>query len=106
MTQYALIYKSREAFDWTTLPPEEVQKTISAWDVWTRSLGEAAKSGEAFKFGGKSVTTDGTATADNLLGGFTIVEADSFEAAEKLAASAPGVTSGQGSMEVYEILAR
>ncbi len=104
MAKYALIYKSDQAFDWSTLPLEEIQKIMTAWGAWSSSLGAAAKSGEAFKFGGKSVTKDGAVDADNLLGGFTVVEAGSMEEAEKFAAQAPNVLMGKGSMEIYEIV--
>ena len=45
-----------------------------------------------------TVSHSGAAQADNLLAGYVVVEADSFSAAEKLAAGAPSVASGRGSM--------
>lgn len=67
-------------------------------------MGSAVLSGDAFKFGGKSVGSTGAEKADNLLTGYVVVEADNFSEAEKLAGGAPSVTSGQGNIEVYELL--
>lgn len=104
MAKYALVFKSKEAFDWSKLPQEEVQKVVGAWKGWLDSMGPAVRNGDAFKFGGKSVSKTGSEGADNLLTGYVVVEADDFNAAEKLAAGAPSVASGQGSIEVYELL--
>jgi hypothetical protein len=104
MSKYALIFKSNQAFDWTTLPPEEAQKAMGAWGGWISSMGSAVQVSDAFKFGGKSVSKSGNEKADNLLTGFVVIEAESLSEAEKLAEGAPSVASGQGSIEVYEIL--
>ncbi len=104
MSQYVLVYKSYEASDWAAQPQEEVQKVIEAWGNWVGSLGDARKGGSAFKFGGKSVSKDATADADNLLTGYAIVEAESFEAACKMAQTSPNVAAGRGTIEVYEAL--
>ena len=104
MSKYVLIFKSNQAFDWTALPQEEAQKAAGAWGAWIGSMGSAVQSAEAFKFGGKSVSKNGAEKADNLLTGFVVVEANDFSEAEKLAEGAPSVGSGQGSIEIYEVL--
>ena len=104
MGQYILVYKSNEASDWTQLPKGEVTKVMNAWGAWLGSMGPARKAGEAFKFGGKSVTKNGEQEADNLLTGFSIVEAKDFDEALAIAQKAPIVISGEGSIEVYEAL--
>ncbi|HSX07019.1 MAG TPA: YciI family protein [Candidatus Saccharimonadia bacterium] len=104
MTQYALVFKSNQAFDWTALPPEAVQKTASAWGNWIESMGSAVQSSNAFKFGGKSVSKSGSKDADNLTTGYVVVEAENLAKAEALAKDAPSVGVGQGSIEVYEVL--
>ncbi len=102
MTQYIFVYKSNEAFDWSSLPKEEVQKVMDAWGSWVDAMGNARKGGGAFKFGGTSVTKNGNNEADNLLTGFAVVEAKDFDEALAMAQNAPNVVSGQGSIEVYE----
>lgn len=104
MSKYALVFKSKEAFDWSKLPQEEVQKVVGAWRDWLDSMGSAVQNGDAFKFGGKSVSSTGVDEADNLLTGYVVVEAEDFGEAEKLAGGAPNVASGQGSIEIYELL--
>jgi hypothetical protein len=104
MSKYALVFKSKAAFDWSKLPQEEVQKVVGAWKGWIDSMGSAVQSGDAFKFGGKSVGKSGSVEADNLLTGYVVVEVESFSEAEKLAEGAPSVASDQGSIEVYELL--
>ncbi len=104
MSKYALIFKSKQAFDWTTLPPEEVEKAMGAWGGWIANMGSAVQTSDAFKFGGRSVSKKGADEADSLLTGYVIVEAESTSEAEKMAEGAPSVASDQGSIEVYEIL--
>lgn len=102
MSQYVLIFKSNQAFDWTTLPQEEAQKMAETWGTWIASMGSAVQASEAFKFGGRRVAKDGTNEADNLLTGYAVVEANDFAEATTLAEGAPSVGTGQGSIEVYE----
>lgn len=104
MAKYALVFKSKSAFDWSKLPQEQVQQVVGAWAGWIESMGAAVQGGDAFKFGGKSVGAQGVKDADNLLTGYVVVEAQSFSEAEKLAEGAPSVASDQGSIEVYELL--
>jgi hypothetical protein len=102
MSKYILIYKTNEASDWTKLPEPEVKKVMQAWGEWVGSMGSAHVGGDAFKFGGKSATKNGPKDADNLLTGFSIIEAKDFDEALSVAEKAPNVLSGMGSIEVYE----
>lgn len=102
MAKYILVYKSNQAFDWSKLPKEEVTKVVNAWGAWLGLMGSAVKAGDAFKFGGKSVSENGEKEADNLLTGFVIIEAKDFDEALSFAHKAPTVVSGEGSIEVYE----
>jgi hypothetical protein len=104
VSKYILVFRSHAAFDWTNLPKDEVRSVAGAWQSWIGSMGSVVQGGDAFKFGGKSVTKAGEETADNLLTGYVVVEADDFDTATKLAEGAPSVASGQGSIEVYELL--
>ena len=91
-----------EANDWSAAPEAEVKKIMQAWGEWLGQLGSAHKSGDAFKFGGKSATKDGVKTADNLLTGYAVIEAKNFDEALAVAQKAPNVQSGRGTVEVYE----
>ncbi|HSW77322.1 MAG TPA: YciI family protein [Candidatus Chromulinivoraceae bacterium] len=102
MTKYILVYKMNEANDWSAAPEAEVKKVMQAWGEWLGLLGSAHKSGDAFKFGGKSATKDGVKAADNLLTGYAIIEAENFDEALAVAQKAPNVQAGTGTVEVYE----
>ncbi len=101
MAKYILLYKSNTASDWSKLPEQEVKKVMDAWGEWVGSMGSDRKDGDAFKFGGKSVTKDGPKDADNLLTGYTVFEG-TYEEALKKAQEAPNVKAGIGTIEVYE----
>lgn len=105
MTKYILVYKMKEAEDWTKRPEQEVKKLMSAWGEWVGSIGSARKDGGAFKFGGKSATDEGLKDADNLLTGYAIIDVDNFDKALEIAEQAPNVVDGSGTIEVYEAFA-
>jgi len=102
MPKYIFIYKEDEAFDMSTLPKEEVAKVMEAWGEWLGTMGKkVVDSGDAFKFGGKTVSKDGVKDADNLISGYSIIEAESFDEALEFAQKNPGVADGS-KVEVYE----
>ncbi len=102
MAKYILVYKMNTADDWASRPEPEVKQIMQAWGEWVGSMGTARKGGGAFKFGGKSVSKNGPKDADNLMTGYAVIEAKDFDAALGVAAKAPNVQSGAGTIEVYE----
>ena len=105
MAKYILVYKIKEADDWTKRPEQEVKKLMNAWGEWVGSIGTARKDGGAFKFGGKSATKTGIREADNLMTGYAIIDVENFDAALAIAEKAPNVQDGSGTIEVYEAFA-
>ena len=105
MPKYILVYKSNEPKDWSAQAEPEVKKVMEAWGTWLGSMNPPRKAGDAFKFGGKSVSKNGTKDADNLLTGFSVIEAKDFDEALEIAQKAPTVQWGTGSIEVYEAFA-
>lgn len=102
MAKYIMVYKAGHPIDTSTLPKEQITQMMDAWGEYLGSMGSAVvDKGEAFKSGGKSVTSKGTKDADNLLGGYSIVEAKDIDEALSLAKNAPIISRG-GSVEVYE----
>lgn len=86
--------------------PEEGQKMMAAWMAWFEGMGErVVNAGNPV---GMSKTVSQSGVADdggaNPLSGFTIVSADSMEAAIKLAAGCPMVGDGTGTVEVAELM--
>ena len=76
---------------------------MDAWTSWYGQLGQAVVDG-GNPFGpSKSIAADGSASdgAPSGMTGYTIVQADSLDAATELAKGCPILTDG-GTVEVYE----
>ncbi len=107
MAKYMFVYRGGDG----DKSPEEMQETIGLWLKW---IGKAMEGGwmvapgEALKPEGqvvqsdKSVTDGPFAESKELVGGFSIVEADSLAAASELAKGCPGLLDG-GTVEVREV---
>ena len=85
--------------------PEEGAKAMAAWGAWMGGLGDSitnpgAPVGMSRTVSASGVVDDG---GSNPLSGFTIVKADSIEAACEMAAGCPINASG-GSVEVAPIV--
>jgi hypothetical protein len=103
MPKYIMVYKSNGARSMASIPKEQVTKMMEAFGEWLGSMGPAVvDKGDAFKGGGKSVTAQGVVDADDLLTGYSIVEAKDFDEALGLAQNNPMVMGGGGTVEVYE----
>lgn len=82
---------------------EEGAAVMAAWMAWFGKLGEAVVDG-GNPFGpSMSVATDGTVSqgASSGLGGYSIISADSLDAAVAMAKGCPNLDSG-GRVDVYE----
>jgi len=88
------------------VPKEQVMKMMEAWGVWLGSMGDAlVERGEAFQSNGKSITPNGVVDADNMLTGYSVIEAKDYDEALSLAKGNPAVEGGGGTVEVYEAFA-
>jgi hypothetical protein len=85
--------------------PEEGKKHFAKYMDWLASLGDAAVSPANPLKGTQTVGPDGTVTAggESSMSGYTIVEADSMDAAIDMAKSCPFLDVG-GSLEVSELM--
>jgi hypothetical protein len=100
MSKYVLAYNGGSMAD----TEEEQAASMAAWGAWIGSLGASlVDPGNPF---GPSVTvaSDGAVSdgGTSHLTGYSILEADSLEAATAQTKGCPQLTSG-GSIEVYEI---
>jgi hypothetical protein len=104
MAKFLFVYRGAGE---AKLAPEEMQQQMQKWEKW---IGEALKKGwmldpgDALTPEGRvvnaKVITDGPfVEAKEIVGGFSIVEADSIDAAAQLARGCPGVLVG-GTVEV------
>ena len=100
MPQYVLVYIGGNQ----PSTPEEGQQHFSKYMDWLSSLGDSAVSpANPFK-NTSTVNPDGTVTAGSTtaMSGYTIIEADSMEAALSIAKACPFLDIG-GSLEVSEL---
>ena len=85
---------------------EEGEKAMAAWGAWFEAMGPAVVDGgnpvgQSMTVSADGVSGDGGA---NPISGYTIVSADSAEAACELAKGCPLVADGTGSIEVAPIV--
>jgi hypothetical protein len=110
MKDYLLIYRADFSFIGTRTP-EEAQANTKRWMDWIGSIAAQNKltdrgnrlesSGKVLK-GDKMVTNGPYAEIKETIGGYSIVKADSYEAAVELAKGCPVLQLG-GNVEVREI---
>lgn len=101
MTQYLFVFHGGG----TPTTQEEGERMMAAWNAWYGAMGAAVVDpGNPVR---QSYTVSATGTVDNgganPVSGYTVVSADSLEAAIKMASGCPMVTDGSGSVEVAEI---
>jgi hypothetical protein len=98
MTNYVLLYKGGGV----PATEEEQRQVMADWAGWYERLGQVVVDG-GNPFGpSRSVAADGSASdGGSGMTGYSIVQADSLDAATDMARTCPIVTSG-GTVEVYE----
>ena len=101
MPQYIITYLGGEQ----PASPEEGKQHFAKYKSWLSSLGDAAVSpANPFK-NTSTVNADGSVTAGSTtsMSGYTIIEADTVEAALAIAKACPFLDVG-GSLEVSELM--
>jgi hypothetical protein len=86
--------------------PEEGEKVMAAWNAWMGKVGSAIVDGGNPTGASKTIAADGGVSdggGANAVTGYTILSADSLDAAVKLAKDCPQLASG-GSIEVGELI--
>jgi hypothetical protein len=83
---------------------EERKKSMGKWEVWMKKsmASMADHGGPAGKT--KRVTASGVTDIKNDIGGYSIVQAESYEAAAALFADNPHLTMPGATVEVMEIM--
>lgn len=86
--------------------PEAGAKAMEAWGAWYGAMGDAVANPGAPVGMSKTVSSGGVADdgGANPLSGFTVVRADSIEAACEMAKGCPLVADGSGSVEVAPVV--
>lgn len=85
---------------------EEGQKAMAAWGAWMQDCGAALVDGGNPVGMSSTLTVDGLANGGgaNPLSGYSIVEADSLEAAAELGKGCPILEGGKGTIEIAPIM--
>ena len=101
MTQFVFVYLGGNQ----PSSPEEAEKHFSKYMGWLSSLGDSIVSPAIPLKNTSTVSPDGTVRAggSSAMSGFTIIEADSTEAALSIAQACPFLEIG-GSLEVSELM--
>ena len=101
MTNYVILYSGGKMPESET----EQKQVLNAWDEWYGKVGKAlVDAGNPFAPRAKSITSDGKimdATDGCMPSGYSIIQADSLEAAVAMAKNCPILKDG-AKVSVYE----
>ncbi|MBY0397735.1 MAG: YciI family protein [Thermoleophilia bacterium] len=108
MPKYMLIY--RDSTEPRTPPsPEEMQGFLAMWGDWFAKSGAAiVDGGDGLKHDGRvlkpgGIVSDGPyAEAKEIIGGYTLIQAENYDEAVKLAAGCPIFITG-GAVEIRQL---
>jgi hypothetical protein len=90
MSKYVFIYHApMTPADATPPTPEEVDAVMGEWNAWAGRVGDRMVDFGTPPAGGVRVSTDGTSSSTREVAGYSIIEADSMDAALELAQSHP-----------------
>ena len=101
MSNYVFAYHGGR----TPESPEEGAKQMAKWNAWVGGLGDAVVNPGTPMGGAKTVSSSGVSDGggSNPLLGFSIVKADSMDAALEMAKACPTLEIG-GTIEVAEVM--
>ena len=105
MPQFMMVYKG-EATDMSEMSEEEAGAVMAKWVEWMQGVGSALTD-LGTPFGpSSSIVDNGSAGTAASLTGYTIVEADSMDAARALADGHPFLSEGKGNyaIDLYELM--
>lgn len=105
MSKYLYLYRG-PATPMDQFTPEQSAEQMKAWGEWMGRVGSALVDGGA-PFGERAaVADDGTTPVPGDLNGYTIVEAESLNAARSLLDGHPFLSEGKGrfTVEVFELV--
>lgn len=105
MPTYLYLYRG-PATPTDDITPEQGAEQMAAWNAWRDAAGDAVADFGA-PFGARTaVTDDGRATGTTELGGYSLVTADSLDAAVALTQKHPFLSEGKGrfAIEVFELV--
>ena len=110
MNQYLLIYRNDVSQEFNH-SPEQMQAIMEQWGAWHEDLAKEGRlvASEALQTSGKVLAPDNSITdgpyveSKELIGGFTLIKAESIEKAIDLAKGCP-LHAGGEKIEVREVM--
>lgn len=110
MNQYLLIYRNDVSQEFNP-SPEQMQAIMEQWGAWHEGLAKEDRlvASEALQTTGKILAPDNVVTdgpyveAKELVGGFTLIKAESMDKAIELSKGCPILASGD-KIEIREIM--
>ncbi|MEO8517786.1 MAG: hypothetical protein ABI438_01300 [Dermatophilaceae bacterium] len=104
MAKYIFIYHAPMTPAEATPPtPEQMEAVMGQWNDWAAKVGDALTDFGTPLAGGTRVTTEGTSPSTREVAGYSILEADNFDAALDLARIHPHLNMPGGcEIEVHE----
>ena len=105
MAQFMIVYKG-DATDMSEMTQEEMQTVMAKWAEWMQGVGSALTD-IGTPFGpSSSIVDDGSAGTAVSLTGYSIVQADSMDAARALTGNHPFLSEGKGdfAIDLYEMM--
>ena len=105
MSKFIYLYRG-PATPMEDMSEEQSAEAMAAWGAWIGRLGSSLTD-VGNPFGARSsLADDGTSPAPGDLNGYSIVEADSLDAAKALADKHPFLSEGKGrfSVEIFELV--
>ena len=106
MTDYLLLYQNGDP-SWMDKGPDELQRRLQAWGEWFKQLeasGHLRNPGAALGTGGAVLTKNGAgfhtdtsmSEVKELVGGYSVIQADSLADATKIAQGSPFLQNNPG----------
>lgn len=104
MAKFVFIYHAPQTPAEATPPtPEQMQEVMGAWMAWADRVGEGLIDLGTPLAGGVNVTPEGTSPSTREVVGYSLIEAESMDAALELAAAHPHLNMPGGcTIEVHE----
>ena len=108
MAKFLFIYRNPAEQDEQQPSPEQMQELMAQWGQWFGIVGEGlVDGGDGLMPTGRIVTGDAVTDgpfieAKELVGGYSILQADTYDAAVEYAKTCP-IIAGGGTVEVREL---
>ena len=104
MGKYVFIYHALTTpADAAPPSPEQMEAVMGEWNAWAGKVGDRMVDFGTPLAGGTRVTKDGTSPSTREVAGYSIIEADDFDAALELAQNHPHLNMPGGcEIEIHE----